>query len=69
MNHRSACWCGDQHPWVRHKTKDSSCNVPCSGDKSKKCGDYWRLSVYSTGQIGNSFAYMNNVYLIEERLQ
>ncbi|XP_050533043.1 uncharacterized protein LOC126901001 isoform X2 [Daktulosphaira vitifoliae] len=47
----TACWCGDQYPWVRHKIKESSCNQACSGDKSKKCGDYWKLSVYSTGLI------------------
>ncbi|XP_025406121.1 uncharacterized protein LOC112680294 isoform X2 [Sipha flava] len=47
----TACWCGNQYPSRRFKINDAKCNVPCSGDKTKKCGGLWRLSVYSTGIV------------------
>ncbi|XP_026823481.1 uncharacterized protein LOC113561334 isoform X2 [Rhopalosiphum maidis] len=47
----AACWCGNQYPSIKFKKNDTKCNSLCSGDKTKKCGGLWRLSVYSTGIV------------------
>lgn len=42
-----ACLCDNQP--VRgfgEKMPDSECNMPCTGDGSKKCGSYWRQDIY-----------------------
>lgn len=51
-NFRTACWCGNQYPSKKFKLNDSKCDVLCSGDKTKNCGGFWRLSIYSTGIVG-----------------
>ncbi|KAH3806129.1 hypothetical protein DPMN_134444 [Dreissena polymorpha] len=52
------CYCGDCLNAM--KRPDSECNIACSGDSIKKCGEHWRLSVYSNR--GNIFVFWFYVY-------
>jgi len=67
---RAACWCGNQYPSKRFKLNDSKCDVPCTGDKTKNCGGFWKLSIYATGIIGwwppeFTFDTINSLFYID----
>ncbi|KAL4216555.1 hypothetical protein ACF0H5_024278 [Mactra antiquata] len=47
VEYSSQCFCGNYlKAYTQHS--DSSCSTSCSGDSSQKCGQTWKISVYTT---------------------
>ena len=42
------CWCGEEEPPSNSYTTTTRCQMPCSGDKTLKCGGGSVLSLYRT---------------------
>ena len=43
------CRCGDSYGKYT-KVSDEECNALCVGDRSQKCGGFWRSAVFTTGK-------------------
>ena len=43
------CHCGDSYGKYGNAAEEE-CNSGCRGDDEKKCGGFWRNSIYATGQ-------------------
>ena len=43
------CWCGNDRPTISAPRTD--CSMPCTGERSQKCGAGHRINVY---QLGNN---------------
>lgn len=48
MSLSSQCSCGDKIPSAENKEPDSSCDSPCAGDASEKCGGKSSVIIYAT---------------------
>eukprot|EP00091_Calanus_sinicus_P005398 TRINITY_DN1583_c0_g1_i1.p1 TRINITY_DN1583_c0_g1~~TRINITY_DN1583_c0_g1_i1.p1 ORF type:complete len:130 (-),score=6.38 TRINITY_DN1583_c0_g1_i1:110-499(-) len=48
MQFRTQCFCGSSIP-ANAGAPSRECNMPCPGDKRKKCGGAYRMNVYPTG--------------------
>ncbi|XP_052224320.1 CUB and sushi domain-containing protein 3-like [Dreissena polymorpha] len=57
VEYRLWCFCGNSLNAT--KTQESHCNSDCPGDRSKKCGGYWRISVYTNWACGPPPAIAN----------
>ncbi|XP_071111223.1 uncharacterized protein [Haliotis cracherodii] len=42
------CYCGNIIKTGYAKRRDTECNMPCTGDRSR-CGGQWRISIYTIG--------------------
>ncbi|XP_075237841.1 uncharacterized protein LOC142334050 isoform X2 [Lycorma delicatula] len=61
LQYNIQCFCGDRHPFSEVMVDDSQCSKTCPGDKSKKCGGDWRLSIYSTSISGKKSEIENYI--------
>jgi len=52
-----ACWCGDKIPPKQGQVSNSSCDTPCSGFETDKCGGPNLLWVVLTGNTLNRVEY------------
>lgn len=52
MQYGMECYCGNQRPSSKFDMPDTSCSIPCSGDKAQICGGHRIMSVYRTGKGG-----------------
>ena len=43
------CFCGNDIPNIR--APDTDCFMPCTGDKSEKCGAGHKINVYYVGNV------------------
>ena len=46
VQYKYECFCGNNSPPSSKLLPISQCNLPCSGDSSKKCGGAWKMNVY-----------------------
>ncbi|KAF4304114.1 wsc-domain-containing protein [Botryosphaeria dothidea] len=51
LEYGSECWCGNSMSYNTRKTVDQGCTKACSGNANEICGDSYRLSVFSTGNV------------------
>lgn len=45
------CWASRARPVIGTLAADSNCWIPCSGDRSQKCGAGWRLSTFDLTNV------------------
>ena len=41
------CFCGNNAPPSSKLLPKSECNLPCSGDPSRKCGGEWKMNIFA----------------------
>ncbi|KAH8726610.1 hypothetical protein GQ44DRAFT_725812 [Phaeosphaeriaceae sp. PMI808] len=47
------CWCGDKIPAKSWAVSNNTCDTPCAGDKTVKCGGASKLWIVLTGNTRN----------------
>ena len=59
------CFCGDTLSTPLVKKPQGHCNSKCPGDKSKKCGGWWRrLNLFQTTPVGESVTPVPSICII-----
>ena len=46
VQYKYQCFCGNNAPPSSKLLPKSECNLPCSGDPSRKCGGVWKMNIY-----------------------